>query len=746
MAIAIISLIIFQTFFHVQSYSEPEIRTLSIRTETTAATATSKSYHIIQSRLDLKSVTSYCKFKVSGNPWKKFTTEQQRDMVQVIHIHNKVDKNVEQDWFWAHNTQEPFLIFCALFHMMFDFNSNMVISYAIGKINFDMKALPKDCLIKINKTTLYRMVANVLLSQVTNQTGIVCHMQALENATSSLSFTAYQRLCCRMIMRNPNDMTCDNDIVRNAWLGIFSLIWATLLILLVLYCPALLFFVRLPFDYSRSGIRLIRLSSPANPVTMNILRVLCFLWPQGDSRTAKTARALLTIFIAPTVIITGTVHLLPSDPSWMSFSDTSNIFARTFHPAPYLAVCIGLSALLLLYHFTLLFLSNEETRMSILKENGKLLLNPCSNMKFILLSTLHFSVIYFNLLISVITSLFRYTRRSWYSDKRTFVLLILLLPCALAEIFFISMVIFVHISTIFFIPVTSLVSSFPIVAFALFVCLRSLTDFFVTFYSQDIGLGRFILFFLLMEFLVIIYVVCLPIILAYIITVCVSQSIYTFVAVILYLNDFLPYMTFIIITLALLWSCYNNMTIEYLGLRLLLFKACLEESETSQNVQGSNQLIFLDEDKVPRIPYKLDCAVCSEILPVGKTVGLFILKFFSTALLFLFTFACIMAFGNSQDHKSTITPLIQSIVTLLIGTLPKIASLFLGNGTMNQLEDIRAKSRLDHFVREYVIGQPNARHLPNSRDPGQITILLQSFRERIRPRMRINRSEYQSII
>ena len=81
-----------------------------------------------------------------------------------------------------------------------------------------MKTAPEGCFNNSTDRVPHKIMAKVLLTQVTNQTGTVCQV-SVENGNWTMNI--YQRFCCKMA--DTKNMECTNTIIFNKWLGLFNL-------------------------------------------------------------------------------------------------------------------------------------------------------------------------------------------------------------------------------------------------------------------------------------------------------------------------------------------------------------------------------------------------------------------------------------------------------------------------------------------------------------------------------------------
>ena len=109
------------------------------------------------------------------------------------------------------------------------------------------------------------MIANAFLYQVTNE-GAVCHLST-DSQTSMASAGKKNSHCCTVMAGSPNNTAkCEHEVVRNTFLEIVDTIVAILLFYATFNAPVLfLLLLPQPYDYLKSGVKLVRPDTPANP-------------------------------------------------------------------------------------------------------------------------------------------------------------------------------------------------------------------------------------------------------------------------------------------------------------------------------------------------------------------------------------------------------------------------------------------------------------------------------------------------
>ena len=197
----------------------------------------------------------------------------------------------------------------------------------------------------------------------------------------------------------------------------------------------------------------------------------------------------------------------------------------------------------------------------------------------------------------------------------------------------------------------------------------------------------------------------------------VIRLIFAFAFVILFSKNLLPYFTFVFTVLLYLWNCHSDLSAKYLKLRSLTFEICQEVHQENQadeielrgvtdqseqpneQPQSKSQIIYPDENDVPRIPKKLCDSIYQEILPESKTVGLSVLSFTCKFSFFLFTFLSIMAFGTAKDQEATTSALTLSVGTLFSGIgLRFVLNVLTKDESTQSLEDVKMKTHIRKII------------------------------------------------
>ena len=708
----------------------------------------------MRSKIEIKTIprTAKCRLDISGVDWKDFSSKQHKDMTRIIQIHLRMRNSVEHNWYWAKSSQEPFLRFFALFNRIYDFTSNLLLqaSHLIIHEYYGLTDFPQGCFDNITIYQQTRFVAHAFsLNQTSEHIGAICHL-----SSTDWTLTMNRRIflyCCRTA--DPKSSTqCDRGTIQNTWLGIVNIFLVVMFVLSALFAPALFFFVRRPFDYSSTGIKLVRPDSPVNPVTMYSWRAICYLWPVGDSNCSKAVRILNT-FTVPLIIflISYWVRLTPLNDSVLFENMIKN--DGTFYQIIRYFGIYWQSLLLGIFRSF-----DPRRNPGILRQSGldfervKCFLNPHKNIGRIL------SV----LLPEIATSWWKstliiklpvtYLRNSW-EDFPSTLLSVIKLPL-LSLIVFLSVFVFIIwfivlgtfelIIILLTIP-SGFLLSFPLVNIISFASYQLMNDLPVFNRFMQTNWGKKKLMMLLIISVYCTYLVLVVFILVFAVMSLAGQAAYTFIGILLFLHDLLPYITFLLITLIFLWNHYKFITCKYQTLRCLLIKSGIQFDQILRRNNHTAQLIYFDSSGAPRIPETLYRTVCQEMLPVKKALVEFLVKIVCTSLFFFFMFACIMTFGSTQSQGSTITPLVQSIATLLIGTLPKLTSLCARDGTVDELKGIQMKKCIDRIILQFIVGQRQDANRHQENHLQQETASPLAPEPESRPEETPDRNEYERI-
>ena len=707
----------------------------------------------MRSHIEIKIIPrTKCRLDISGVDWKDFSSKQHKDMARIIQIHFGMNNSVEHNWFWVKSNQEPFLHFFALFYRIYDFTSNLLFqaSHLIVHEYYGLTDFPQGC---FNDITIYQqtqLVARAFsLNQTSEHIGAICHLSSTD---WTLTMNRRTFLDCCGIKNPKNSTDCDKDTIRNTWLEIVNVFLVVLFVMSALYAPGLLLFFRRPFDYSSFGIKLVRPDSPVNPVTLYLWKGICCLWPNGDSNCAKAVRILNT-FTVPLIIfwVSYWLRLTPFNNSilfenMIKNEDTLSQNLRYFCFFWQMFLLKGLRSLDQRRN-------GGVSRGSTLRfERVKFLLNPLDNMRVISSALLPELSKEWRRSTKLIRLPFTYLQNSWEQFPLTllsvFKLPIFFLFFVLSiflYVFWVIMVgIFFMMFTVLIVPM-GFVLSFPLINVTSFAALQLMNDLPIVnrFLLLKCGVTKLIMYLLICIYIW--YLIFVILILVFAMMSLAGQTAYTFIGILLFLQDLLPYITFLLITLIFLWNCYKSLGCKYQTLRCLLIKSCIQFDQILRQNNHSVQLTYFDSSGAPRIPETLYHTVCKEMLPVKKALVKFLVKFVCTSLFFFFMFACIMTFGSRQSQGSTITPLVQSIATLLIGTLPKLTSLCAKDGTVDELRGIQMKKCIDRIILQFIVEQTQDANRYQENHLQQETDFSRNQEPRSQSDERPGRNEYERI-
>ena len=664
-----------------------------------------------------------------------------------------MNKKTHWNWVWAQSIKERFLQFYAAFN--FTYNVILSDSATIAEVNVEMVSFPGTCFNSNFTTDDQRryMIANAFLYQVTNIEGTVCHLST--DAQASMALVGKKNsYCCTVMAGSPNNTAkCENEVVWNKFLGIINIIVTVLIAFVILNAPVLfLLSLSQPYDYSKSGVKLVRPDTPANPLWKLVW------WPLQKIPKAKGASVIytiLTIFIIPGFVVSlyfipgispitrlpvnkGFINALAIYVALICIFIISVLVFGTFYffqtsqkmDIPYLKfIKKYIDPFILLQNIYDKIKSSEETPSTCLAPI-MLLCEPCcwkflesSKIKklfkviiyllIVLLNMLYFTCIIALQILSLVVIIF----------SMVFAMTIPALVWASATAYWIASKL----------DLATLTNTDVLPSDWLCLCFKAAgTYLFFSMYFQVIGS-----------------------ILSYVVICCLSQAIYTFIGMLISVDNYLPKVLFGLIVIESLWSHFHSITGKYKELLALIFQTVLKEYQTgrndfdenrednhnernrqddpqaglsegngqndSENVEGDKHdmsIVYFDENHVPRVPYDLEADVREQILPEKYTVCITLIKCLCTLAFYTFVFSCIMAFGSVWYGDSSITILIESTVTLLTAIVPKLKSLLSKHGAASQLKLTKIKNRLEDIIREYKKGpgQNQSRNTGTSQD------------------------------
>ena len=250
--------------------------------------------------------TENCTVETVNNARSKFMVAQQKGFMKLIEIFTRINGHVhshrywhpwyriehnQENWFWTNSSQDAFVHLYANFHFIYDFASDLILSQAAGKVEIRMKDILEGCLSWHRTLLRTKLITNVLVNQVTNKTGEICHFG------SGHSYWRVHVNCCRMVQLK-NNIKCKTVEIENRWFAAIKVCVPLLLVLLMLCTPAFLLYVRQPYDYLDQK-KLIRPDSPANPVTTFLLKPIWWY----ERRRSKSFKGL--IIALPAMLLIG---------------------------------------------------------------------------------------------------------------------------------------------------------------------------------------------------------------------------------------------------------------------------------------------------------------------------------------------------------------------------------------------------------------------------------------------------------
>ena len=596
-------------------------------------------------------------------------------------------------WHWAQKHTEPFLSL----PVDFKFASFTMLAEFVDNITVFMKERPESCF--QCDFSASQLLAQVLLNQVTNRTGVVCHWV--------LKSDSIDLLCCKWDSAG-NTVKCNEKVKRSIWMQIIDKILLLSFVLTMLYSPLLLIYLPRHFVGNELSSKFIVQDLFVNPIHEWTKLKLLQCWPRGSSFKSQFRRFIVLI-ICPMLVCIPFIfyHQLYLRKKLIqqvgeSYFDsylnhfarqlthTDNFFPKVFYkpvmkyfvylafpcyaiPACLLAVCVSDGFECKTCRFCVTYVDCNE--------NGKKFSVPD---KMILHASPRAII---NFVVSSISWVKRRShRKPIYMRALLVALLVLTIPLILTAAFLWSLpltVVYIFLlgGTVF--PLTktreyflskmgSIVANISTVLFGILIVLPVMT----------IGI--------IMPHLLVVSVV----------TMLMRSAAYTLIGVLLLGKELLPYISFGIILITNIRSYYNSLTTRYSKLRDFLFEACKKYQENQEKSHQSGPLIYYDNNSsIPVISRKLYNMACDKVMPRLDAVLIFLVKCIITFLLFAFVFSCIKAFAR---FESGVENIVDSAVTLLAGTLPKLFGLVVANEREDRLKDIHMQNCIDSVIHEFL--------------------------------------------
>ena len=654
-----------------------------------------------------------CQLTASEGSWRKFAKQKQKEK-RMIHIdikfhaeskfpkcksyhgfdtQNRVEPVELTIWHWAQKHTETFLSLpvdfkFASFGVLAEFTSNLTVF---------MKQHPESCL--QCDFSASQLLAQVLLNQVTNRTGVVCHWEKSDSI---------DLLCCKWDSAD-NTVKCNMKVERNTWMEIIDKILLLSFVLTMLYSPLLLIYLPRHFVGSELSSKFIVKDLSVNPIHEWTKLKLLRYWPRGKSFKSQFTRFTVLI-ICPILVCIPFIfyHRLyvrkrliqqVGESYFDSYlyhfarqlTHTDNIFPKVFYKPVmkyfvYLAFsCYAVSACFLAVWVPDGFECKTcrfcETYVDC-NENGKKFSVPD---KMILHASPRAII---NFVVSSISWVKKRShRKPIYMRALLVALLVLTIPLVLTAAFLWSLPL-----TVVYIFVLGR-TEFP---------LTKTREYFLSKMGSIVANIATVLFGILIVLPLMTIGIIMPhLLVVLVVTMLMRNAAYTLTGVLLIGKELLPYISFGIILIANILSYYNSLTTRYLKLRNLLFdsweKKCQENQEESHQ---SGPLINYDSDSsVPVIPRKLYNMVCDKVMPRLDAVFIFLVKCIITSILFVFLFSCIKAFAKFESGVETI---VDSALTLLVGTLPKLFGLVDANQRDDHPKEIHMQNRIDSVIDEFL--------------------------------------------
>ena len=634
-------------------------------------------------------------------------------------------------WIWAYTNSDAFLSL----PIDFEVASMTILSKATISVTVTIEEVPTECLNKETSFAVKKLIAQSLLFNVTNRTGVVCYPKYKRNKTD------FSIQCCVMTSSN---IICDQSVNTNKWSRTIEVVVNLLFITSMIYFPALLLLIPKTFDYSDERTEIIKLDMTVNPIATCFWGTLWRMWPLGNSwmeRFTRIFTVTLTSLIFPVthVCVIEFYEQKQLEKRYGGYFVQNNVLSlNSIVPAVFFnstakhfIYILGLLCYVLFAGYICFcpVLRRDITECRICQRiRGSEYAITVNGGKLSLLDEMkiHLDPHYMLQELSEVCREVFYFRVQFPSSRVWKFICILLGPllfppitiymlmlvflvfplCICCRVFMLSpfFVLSLHIHKMI-LEIVEKISNFVLKSctqacqqhnFSYVWCwILSFTIFLPPCATVSLILAlTYLSIFLLL-------VCSVPVYLSVPFVMYIRILIYTLIGILVFLKDFLPYLTFICISLMYLWECYNSLTLKYTKLQALTFEICtnLYSDEEANRSQTAGKILFYNSKMEPAIPKDLYDMICREILPKANSICSFILRFTSVFLFFFTTFCCIMAFstGSSLD---TFTPFFQSVLTFMVGVLPKFVIMFTRSNRA-QTESMKTKMRITKLIKKY---------------------------------------------
>ncbi|KAL9988867.1 hypothetical protein ACROYT_G003358 [Oculina patagonica] len=160
---------------------------------------------------------------------------------------------------------------------------------------------------------------------------------------------------------------------------------------------------------------------------------------------------------------------------------------------------------------------------------------------------------------------------------------------------------------------------------------------------------------------------------------------------------YLPFATLLVVVAFYCWRCYNSFARKYNDLALKLYK-----HYTAHAQGGEEKQINPMEEKVPVIPKDLFKKACKDLMPLRKSIGLLVVRFFALLTFFFVVFAVIMETRDASDQA-------KATATFFTALVPKIIEMVLSKDPgMEKLDDELLDKKAKYIVDNYLTSTENS--------------------------------------
>ena len=187
--------------------------------------------------------------------------------------------------------------------------------------------------------------------------------------------------------------------------------------------------------------------------------------------------------------------------------------------------------------------------------------------------------------------------------------------------------------------------------------------------------------------------------------------------VLLLSEESLPFVACFVLVLYYLWSSYSSFTNKYQDLGLALFKhyksykksqhshsQATDMTITTDSLLRNTQNADSNKDNVMKIPKELFQMACEELMPIGESVCVLILKVTLTVSFVFLVFSLTMLL-----HVGA-TPVMRTLIAFLTGSFPKIVAIYIDGRRQKKIKAMIAEENIPKIVQEYIEGTLSATH------------------------------------